>query len=774
MKRLRHLAAFAITVSASSFPALVASSSETAASFAADDPRSWPFLPDTDTFSPDALFDLRSLNESTAGEHGFVSVSPEGDFLRGDGQPLRFWAVNFEPRIPLDDDQLAYAARFLAKRGVNLVRWHGFINPKVPGSDAFHQPPVGPDDPLPTALPPLEELDHRERDFSWRLVAAMRREGIYLSLSPYWAVNFRHAHRFGLPAGVSDDRDAQGLLFFDPRMRAAYKQWLRDWLLPPNPYTGIPLARDPAVAIIHFQNEDSLLFWTVDFLSPEARARLSRRFGDWLRARHGSLDTARRHWGPAAADPADNGSDGAPALLKLDHYRSAPSPELARRLADQLEFYATVMRDTNADLARFLREELGIRAVLNANNWRTANGVRLLDAERWSYLAADALASNRYYTPPHLGRDNGWAVEPGHRYASISALHRPQAIPLAIRQVAGRPMLVTESTWVMPTLYRAEAPLAVAAYLGLTGIDSFDWFSFHYADWTQPTFVNGRYQGSFKWTSQTPDLLGLFPAAALLHRRGDVRRGAPVVEETRPLADIWTGQPPALIEEPGYDPNRDPADAPPASGSSRLSPLAYLVGPVHVRYTDDPAKSEIKTADLSPWIDRDRGIVRSNTNEIELDYRRGLLRLDTPRAQGAAGFFSASHAHRVTTTDLRLDVRNAYAHVLAVSLDAEPLAASRNLLVQIGTVLRPTGWRTEPARLRSRGVEIAGETIVDLGGPPWRIEKAAGTLTLRNPHIRRATVCDINARPLRDLPLTRDGDTLTIDLPPDALYVVLR
>jgi hypothetical protein len=746
-----------------------------APTFAAGDPDSWAFTPPRDDFSRDALFDLRLLNEHAAGERGFVRVSPDGDFTLGDGRPVRFWAVNFEPRVEMDDATLAYAARFLAKRGVNMVRWHGFLNPKVPGSNAFFEPSVGPDEPLGTPVPPLDELDRDQRDQCWRLVAAMRAAGIYLTLSPYWAVNFKQAHRWGLPAGSRGDRDAQGLLFFDPRMQAAYKRWLHDWLTPPNPYTGIPLAQDPAVAVISFQNEDSLLFWTVDFLGDAARRELAVAFGRWLVQRHGSLDAARTAWGPGAADRADDWASGVPALLKMDHYQHAPPPVLAPRLADQLEFYAETMRATNAEIAHYLRKDLGVRAVLNAGNWRTANNERLIDSERWSYLPAEALAVNRYFTSPHLGSDNGWAVDPGHRFASFSALHHPQDIPTSLRQVEGRPMLVTESTWVLPSRYRAEGPLTVAAYQSLNGVDAFYWFSMNYPDWTQPTIVGGRYRGAFKWTSQTPDVLGQFPGAALLFRRGDLRRGKPVLEETRLVSDLWAAKPPALVEDPGYDPNRDPGEWSSAAGASRIPPLAHLVGPVEVRYTTNPAEARVQAADLAPWLDPHAGIVRADTGQIELDYHRGVLRVDSPRAQGVAGFFDAVE-HHAATSGLSFEVANSYASVLAVSLDDTPLSDSRRILVQIGTVIRPTGWQTRPTKLNlpDSSVEIPGEEVVRLGGSPWRVEKAAGTITIRNRHVTRATVCDANGMPGAELEITRQAEALTFPLPPDALYVVLR
>lgn len=746
-----------------------------APTWTADDERSWAFTPERDTFSAEALFDLRALNDPVAGRHGFLEITPSGDFAFADGTPVRFWALNFEPRIQLSDEDLAYAARFLAKRGVNMVRWHGYINPKVPGSNFFHEPTVGPDDPLPGDLPPLEQIDEAERDLCWRIVAAMRREGIYTTLSPYWAVKFKHAHRWGLPAGVGADRDAQGLLFFEPRMQAAYRQWMKDLLRTPNPYTGIPLADDPAVGVIQFQNEDSLLFFTVDLMHADAKQLLARRFAEWLIQRHGSLDTARKGWGEAGTVEGDDWEAGVPALLRLDHYRQEPAPEVSARLAAQLEFYTRTMHDANADIARYLREELGVRCVLNASNWRTANGRFLNDAERWAYLPAEAIALNRYYTTPHLGPDRGFTVQVGHRFASGSALRRPQAIPLAVRQIEGRPMLVPESTWVGPNLYRAEAPLTTAAYQSLTGVDAYYWFSFHYVDWTQPTLVGGYYRGAFKWTSQTPDLLGLFPATALLYRRGDVQRAEPVLRESRSLTQVWHAKPPALVEEPPFDPNRDPAEPSPGAGTGQISPLAYLVGPVVVDYTDEATDRVTTSDDLSRFIDAKAGQVRSRTEEITLDYRRGFLRVDTPRAQGAAGFFDEVDS-RCETSDATFELKNAYGQLVAVSLDDAALKDSRRVLLQIGTTMRPTGWVTGPdtAPETGRGGGRTDERVEQLGGPPWRIEQAQGRFTLRNPHVTQATVTDVNGLPLRQLDLQRSGDHVTIPLPPDALYVVLN
>src|SRR4029453_4653752 len=83
------------------------------------------------------------------------------------------------------------------------------------------------------------------------------------------------------------------LLFWDPQLQQGYRAWLRALLAPANPSTGLPLARDPAVALLQLQNEDSLLFWTTQNVKGLQLAALRRRYGDWLKQKYGSLEKAK-------------------------------------------------------------------------------------------------------------------------------------------------------------------------------------------------------------------------------------------------------------------------------------------------------------------------------------------------------------------------------------------------------------------------------------------------------------------------------------------------
>jgi hypothetical protein len=108
-----------------------------------------------------------------------------GRFLRGDGQPLRFWGVVSDNQKPIGEGSsseprnLAHHARWLAKRGVNIARTLVDITPRpregwgAPNSD-------NPND-----------VNRKELDGVWRYVAGDEEEGIYSLICPYWALTVK-------------------------------------------------------------------------------------------------------------------------------------------------------------------------------------------------------------------------------------------------------------------------------------------------------------------------------------------------------------------------------------------------------------------------------------------------------------------------------------------------------------------------------------------------------------------------------------------------------
>jgi hypothetical protein len=70
--------------------------------------------------------DRNEPHEATAGEHGPIKLSADGSsFVRGDGRSIRFWAANAGRQNSMQDVETQ--VRFLAKKGVNMIRLHRSI-----------------------------------------------------------------------------------------------------------------------------------------------------------------------------------------------------------------------------------------------------------------------------------------------------------------------------------------------------------------------------------------------------------------------------------------------------------------------------------------------------------------------------------------------------------------------------------------------------------------------------------------------------------------------
>ncbi len=704
--------------------------------------------PDTDMLSDGCAIDLRYLNEEQAGMNGFVRR--DGDrFVLGDGQPVRFWMVQANLRN-MSDLEIDRWARRLAKYGVNLVRMQltDFFNHRVKGDHAAFD---------------------RELQRLHYVVAALKREGIYSYLGHlYWHTSNPITEE--IFPGFGKGQNAIALLIFRSRFQDWYKEYVQAIMSPVNPHTGLPLAQEPAVAFVEIWNESNLLFWTFNpkNLAASERDLIEKHFGDWLIAKHGSLEQAVASWGQDRSPnvrTTDRLSEGRVGLYSAGHLTSAGwavNQRVPGRAADQLQwmiestvgFYQTMRRD--------LRDEVGLGQMISGSNWKTADGKVLGGLDRYTYAATDVVLRNEYFGPEYAkeGNPRFYSVDEGDTFRYASSLKPPATPgPLLTPLIEGHPFMVTENNWERPLRYRAEWPFLVATYARMMGVDGWNFFALDSSDWQHTMSV---------WDLNNPTVLGQFPATALMFRRGDVTEPeTPAVLETVSLADAYAMKGTKLWAAGGRDllwvAKIGELEGAELAGDYPLDPKAFFVGPVRQEFVDGPGKTQI--VDLAGYIDTDTNVVRSMTGELAWDFGQGVVTVDTPRAQGATGFLK--EAGRIALSDVIIEVGNRYGTILVVSLDDQPLRTSSRILVQTATWDQPYGFETQPQGEYQR--------ITNLGGYPLNVERIDMRVAIRGAAGKTAHILDENGYPTQRQASTQAWSPgLAIHLPPDAIYTLVE
>ncbi|MCC5932362.1 MAG: T9SS type A sorting domain-containing protein [Cyclobacteriaceae bacterium] len=718
----------------------------------------WSIQFPEDPFTHEALLDLSFLNEAEAGSSGFITLSADGETLvDGNGQEIRVWAIgggddtrNYSPQ------QLQSFAKFLAKRGVNMIRTHARIH---------------------STTNDINQVNTDEVNAIWRLVAAMKAEGIYTTISPFWA-----GHMGNIPAAwelgdyVGNLRP-WALMYFNEKFKNAYKTWVEFLFTEINPHTGLALKDDPAVGLIQMKNEDGVFFWTIQSVRPSLLSEIRSQYYEWLIQKYNTIEqtyTAWQNLAPIDGDDPDNGKMGVYIIWEATQEQTGGKH---KRITDQIQFLAEVQRGFYQEIFDHLRE-IGCQQLINTNNWKTADPLRLFDAERWTNDVAEVIAVNRYYSPEHVGENSGWRIDPGHHYVGASALHLPHKLPINVKQIKGKPFITSESAWNLPHKYQAEGPFLIASYSSLNGFDAYYWFTPRSPGFdTEPYFtwtnLPGNQHPLSRWNVSTPGQVGMFPANALMYRMGYIQQAPVLVHEGRTLQSIFERKIPIISEENSFDPNRDSYDnIGDDNTQTKVPPIAYLAGRVTVEY-DTENDTEMISPQLESLLDFQNRKIQSATGELLWDYGQGMCILDAPAAQGICGFPGEKSSYDLSS--VKIETSNDYVVVNVVAMDAKVLSESEKVLIQIGTKYQPTGWQERPATFNlNANTTVEGFEIQNTGRMPWKAANSLVNITLNNPKIKSARLLDINGYEIREIRVENleNGQKIKFNIPHEAMYIV--
>ena len=690
---------------------LAAAAKETAAAN-----QGWiPWAPPEDDFKASPI-DLRRLNEKFAGENGFIQARGEQFVHAGNGQPVRFWAVNGPP-FELNGKDLQRSARVLAKYGVNLARLHGGLFDRKTGV-------LNPD-----------TVKHKVE-----MIEAMKAAGIYTHLSIYFPLWLEPENGAGWREGYNGKQNPFALLYFEPEFQKLYQSWWRA-ILTAKTSSGVALVDEPALMGVELVNEDSLFFWTFNYANvPDPQMRkLEKFFGDWAGKKYGSISNALAVWkgrGHARDDEKD-GRLGFEPLYDIFTRKTPREQATAAFLMEtQMKFYT--------DTVKFLRG-LGYKGLITASNWTTANNDILGPLEKYSYMPGDFIDHHGYVDANHKGGEAGWSIREGHTFSNVSALRFDSETPGGAKVFSNpvmdpmyncRPSMISEIAWNRPSRYRGEAPLFEAAYGALQDTDGIVHFTFDTDRWqVKPGFFMQP------WTLMSPSQMGQFPAAALIYRQGLIKTGELVADLPLKLDDALALKGAKMVQRANLDELRktDVLAGVADTSDAGVDPLIHFVGRTNIRIDGKGGGAEIK--DLSSLINRRAQTVTSSTGELRLDYGKGVLTLNAPAAQGVSGNLGLTGP--VDLRDVSIASGLELGHIVVVALDGKPLASSSSILVQAMTEDKPANFATVPA-----GDRVL--RITNIGRDPWLIKEIQGTIRFKRPDSARlkVTALDFNGYPV--------------------------
>ncbi|WP_170065473.1 carbohydrate binding domain-containing protein [Abditibacterium utsteinense] len=240
------------------------------------------------------ITDLSDLNPAPLKAPSRI-VARDGHFFDQTGRRVRFLGTNITASAAFSkpEDSVKVAAR-LHKYGFNIIRLH-HMDSSWPDPNIF-----GAGEARTTAK---TEVSPQSMELLDNLVAELKNQGIYVNLN-------LHVGRALTAADGFEDADklpelGKIMAYFEPRFLEIQKNYARQILGHVNRRTGLSWAKDPVVAVVELNNEDTLVgeAWSgvLQALPPTYREILRTSWNAFLKKRYASTEALKRAWAAPGA-----------------------------------------------------------------------------------------------------------------------------------------------------------------------------------------------------------------------------------------------------------------------------------------------------------------------------------------------------------------------------------------------------------------------------------------------------------------------------------------
>ena len=384
--------------------------------------------------------DYSFLLDAPAGKHGFTRV--EGRHFVNDAGRIRFHGVNIVGGANFPShEQAERLAKRLAHFGFNCVRLHYFDLSEYRFRQIREKGILADDGTFCT-------LDPEQLDLFDYMVSQFKKHGIYIN------VNLLVGRRF------------KGKNAYDRTLQQKELDYARNLFTHVNPYTGLTLANDPAVALVELNNEDAI-----------------------FKTYRGQAD-----WDPEKGEP------DWPSIKELEK----ESEERKGEMFDTLE---AADRDHWNRQREMLVNELGLKVPVVST--------QVTYSSPWAFMDMDYFDMHAYWChPSHSSNKDKWAID---NLPMVNSPYGGTLPGLAADRPADRPFTVSEYNNPFPNLYGAEGQPMLHAYGAFQGWDGLIAHSYNNLHDEEPD----QLAYNFSYAART-DAMAHFIACATLFLRPDV------------------------------------------------------------------------------------------------------------------------------------------------------------------------------------------------------------------------------------------------------------
>lgn len=658
-----------------------------------------------------SALDMSFALDAPAGKYGFVKRDGDKFVLSNTNDEIKFWGTNIsDQNIFLEHDEAEKVADRIAQMGFNIVRIHKFDSVDSERGLLKTNPDTG-----------KVELDADKMDKLCYLLAELKERGIY------WYINL-YVSRPICPGDNADYHDTAQMLpagYWNRSLIDIQNEFANQVLGYDNPYTGMRIADDPALALVDMNNEKNIYTGNMTPSTGSYYNELNEKFSAWLKNKYKDRAALKSAWLPRTNDEKswcnfglqeseDPWSEGKPAQIMDD--KGDGSLDRGRftkgRGKDVKTFLCELEADYYSQRMNFLKNTVGVKCPVSGGTAYTSNQIENF----YAMTNTDFVSTHLYW-----GGGDVNLKTVGKQFDGRSQLETDSLgiiTEAASTNIYGMPHTVDEWNHCVPNAYTAEGPILASAYSRLNNLNFFA-FSFDTKTYlkTQTGGEDISLDSPYS-IAENPVSAAVFPAAAVMFQRGDIKESQSGYYESISQSEIGE----AFDKDKGIWPGIHFLP----SYKNHLGLIGKTGSVFNISGLNDGLANDSTVKTTAEAADSGNKKYVSATNELTTDLNNKIFTADTAGSQAVCGFIGGK---TISLSNADIKVNNDYAAVSLTSVDKNNgnISGAEKLLLTLAGETRNYAQIVETDSAMGKQKSI----IKVAGKAPIMAEQITGEITLK-------------------------------------------